>query len=236
MCGEHVTIPNRRRSSWGSSPRVRGTPWFTLPSSGCFRDHPRVCGEHGCRCGARFLFRGSSPRVRGTRHDTEPEEVKLGIIPACAGNTMVHASIQWMLSGSSPRVRGTLLTKPLPVLSSRIIPACAGNTRTWLVRIDRAGDHPRVCGEHVSTSFFQPPLLGSSPRVRGTRQARQKPDRPAGIIPACAGNTEWIVHRSRLRWDHPRVCGEHHMILLIIQHPVGSSPRVRGTLVFCELF
>ena len=29
--------------------------------------------------------------------------------------------------------------------------------------------------------------------------------------------------------DHPRVCGEHDLIALVVAHCLGSSPRVRGT-------
>ena len=39
--------------------------------------------------------------------------------------------------------------------------------------------------------------------------------------------------------DHPRVCGEHRLLILIIFPSMGSSPRMRGALkrfqrVICE--
>ena len=48
------------------------------------------------------------------------------------------------------------------------------------------------------------------------------------IIPAYAGSTVYRRLLAGSRRDHPRVCGEH---LIIIARPVrtwGSSPRMRG--------
>ena len=56
-------------------------------------------------------------------------------------------------SGSPPHVRGA----PQLVLKSYgtvgIIPACAGSTRRALTGYRGNGDHPRMCGEHVSDCF-----------------------------------------------------------------------------------
>ncbi len=53
------------------------------------------------------------------------------------------------------------------------------------------------------------PIVGSSPRVRGTRASATKPTAPESV--------------------HPRVCGEHDAGLLQAFSCDGSSPRVRGT-------
>ena len=71
---------------------------------------------------------------------------------------------------------------------------------------------------------------GSSPRVRGTQRYRTAGAKPAGIIPACAGNTESTSSGQYMPRDHPRVCGEHAMSKGEITADEGSSPRVRGTL------
>ena len=94
-------------------------------------------------------------------------------------------------------------------MTIRIIPAHAGNTGIMQIDSGYFGDHPRACGEHVSTSFFQPSLPGSSPRMRGTPNQPPIPAKKPGIIPAHAGNTE---HHATIGWfhgDHPRACGEH---------------------------
>ena len=71
--------------------------------------------------------------------------------------------------GSSPHVRGA---PPCHLQSGHvhgIIPACAGSTvDQFVVGLER-GDHPRMCGEHL-TNF----ILSAG---------------AAWIIPACAGST-----------------------------------------------
>ena len=50
-----------------------------------------------------------------------------------------------------------------------------------------------------------------------------------GIIPAYAGNTKDYREHAPHVWDHPRVCGEHHMTSIMVHLNWGSSPRMRGT-------
>ena len=152
---------------------------------------------------------GSSPRMRGTRTISIRAFGKIGIIPAYAGNTVwawpvrdstrdhprvcgEHHTSSWMLScvvGSSPRMRGTLFGVLVFTTSRGIIPAYAGNTiSVTFSRID-VRDHPRVCGEHLTTGISIPIFMG--------------------IIPAYAGNTLRPSGQQTDRRDHPRVCGEH---------------------------
>ena len=91
--------------------------------------------------------------------------------------------------GSSPRVRGTHLDQTLSLNLGGIIPACAGNTTRGESEDCTTRDHPRVCGEHRNTVERLNGSQGSSPRVRGTREAAGEHVGLAGIIPACAGNT-----------------------------------------------
>ena len=51
-----------------------------------------------------------------------------------------------------------------------------------------------------------------------------------GIIPAYAGNTWNRPPVKTVRRDHPRVCGEHYDGAASTIRPLGSSPRMRGTL------
>ena len=134
------------------------------------RDHPRVCGEHPFSSIVHNPPGGSSPRVRGTRGHARCFEGRAGIIPACAGNTCkVSSSVfsAWdhprvcgehkprrrqptARPGSSPRVRGTPWPTWATASPTGIIPACAGNTHDLGANRRCRGDHPRVCGEHVS--------------------------------------------------------------------------------------
>ena len=169
----------------GSSPRVRGTSFWTswyyatnrfipacagnmqvdgdavkfLPSV-----HPRVCGEHLYDlqpCVACSV--GSSPRVRGTCLGAEQSTGLRRFIPACAGNISSQFRPIPSLGGSSPRVRGTYLDRVL----SRSSPRSAGNM------------------------------------ARATALAL------ARFIPACAGNIAYRQSASGRPPVHPRVCGEH---------------------------
>ncbi len=214
-------------------------------------DHPRVCGEHYVDVGEWGAAPGSSPHVRGTRRRWRMPKLLYGIIPACAGNTCTTARTGATRrdhprvcgehvaeicenpedTGSSPRVRGTLRRERRPLLRHGIIPACAGNTGCHPPNRPREWDHPRVCGEHASDSMESTPQVGSSPRVRGTRRRRAGPRGRLGIIPACAGNTDNSGSEASDSGDHPRVCGEHPPRRKRTARRLGSSPRVRGTLL-----
>ncbi len=215
-------------SSSGSSPRVRGTlygrrvrrrPGGIIPACAgntsaqlcadiARRDHPRVCGEHPAVIAALNVEAGSSPRVRE------------------------HSNFWRKCSdvGDHPRVCGE--HRRWPCADGRrpgIIPACAGNTRECSVFPSMPRDHPRVCGEHAQDGSNRTVIEGSSPRVRGTPFGSNGLSIDRGIIPACAGNTVqgWKFRRSK--GDHPRVCGEHCVLIGNTDMASGSSPRVRGT-------
>ena len=132
--------------------------------------------------------------------------------------------------GSSPRVRGTRACHRDAGIRNGIIPACAGNTKLVPDFRRSERDHPRVCGEHVLAASRSAWTPGSSPRVRGTLGGRVVAAVRRGIIPACAGNTESTTKNILPPEDHPRVCGEHHMVSSSFSSRSGSSPRVRGTL------
>ena len=168
-----------------------------------------MCGEHIKLWLVKKPRSGSSPRVRGTLAGKKTTTVTNGIIPACAGNTAALSGIKWLARdhprvcgehclapytarralGSSPRVRGTPFVYVAIVYPLGIIPACAGNTQSLPNAQEKARDHPRVCGEHVSITRCACAVTGSSPRVRGTQRPSLKVSASVGIIPACAGNT-----------------------------------------------
>ncbi len=188
VCGEHNVWVYVSASSFGSSPRVRGTssamttpagsPRFIPACAGniwIMRDHrvtravhPRVCGEHFGQHEFGGCGRGSSPRVRGTCDHT----------------------------GSPLQLR-------------RFIPACAGNIVVISLALRRLAVHPRVCGEHPFAGVDWLPTIGSSPRVRGTFQPLFIIQHHSRFIPACAGNIIGRVSERDAKTVHPRVCGEH---------------------------
>ena len=110
-----------------------------------------------------------------------------------------------------------------------IIPACAGNSSDKLRIKEATWDHPRVCGEQLTSLYLVTLLIGSSPRVRGTACSFKTVSLNIGIIPACAGNSlPNCFARFSIR-DHPRVCGEQTSLPYLSKSSLGSSPRVRGT-------
>ena len=132
--------------------------------------------------------------------------------------------------GSSPRVRGTRVRPRDPDAARRFIPACAGNSSARSPWPPASTVHPRVCGELGPWSAEASANAGSSPRVRGTLARRRRSTGRHRFIPACAGNSPIRAHAATSGTVHPRVCGELILRCQLDSSPVGSSPRVRGTL------
>ena len=112
------------------------------------------------------------------------------------------------LCGSSPRMRGARRRWPLSIRQAGIIPADAGSTSAPItVRVPHQ-DHPRGCGEHLSSLNVNWASAGSSPRMRGAPVHLTLLVVSVGIIPADAGST----YRAGISHNSGR----------------GSSPRMRG--------
>ena len=166
--------------------------------------------------------------MRGTLPTAGGVEIVVGIIPAYAGNTRLpgscsrgvrdhprvcgeHGEIDVCMAGnmgSSPRMRGTRRLHRLLCRRPGIIPAYAGNTPIASSPVPPTWDHPRVCGEHISSSTFASSTLGSSPHMRGTHFSGSLLIAWLGIIPAYAGNTSPPRQSPSEPRDHPRICGE----------------------------
>ncbi len=208
MCGEHWNVSGLRNISPGSSPRVRGTFPRAPVKIGLFRFIPACAGN--IRTPAPTIrTRAVHPRVCG-EHDTFDAEARL-------------------LYGSSPRVRGTLPQSNNDRRQCRFIPACAGNIHFPLSLPLSKPVHPRVCGEHIFKKLSTLIFFGSSPRVRGTFAEVAVKAPALRFIPACAGNILPEASQFMPPSVHPRVCGEHFLLIATISVGNGSSPRVRGT-------
>ena len=93
-------------------------------------------------------------------------------------------------------------------------------------------DHPRSCGEYFASLYAPQAPLGSSPLMRGIQNQVDEEMKSLRIIPAHAGNTG-TAFRPRFSWkDHPRSCGEYVFLLTLHNHLPGSSPLMRGILLF----
>ncbi len=72
-------------------------------------------------------------------------------------------------------------------------------------------------------------VMGSSPRLRGTREPGNDSPNTRGLIPATAGNAPAGSLPGSNQGAHPRDCGERNTALTLGDAFVGSSPRLRGT-------
>ena len=209
MCGEHFIISARGLGKTGSSPHVRG-----------------ALSQLQCPC--RWL--GIIPACAGSTCPSRPSAATAGDHPRMCGEHRICCQSCKISTGSSPHVRGALVQDFLQGLSTGIIPACAGSTVSWRIRRPPCRDHPRMCGEHNRGSSFGQSHKGSSPHVRGARQACDDALQESGIIPACAGSTGVGKTKLLFIWDHPRMCGEHELGDFAAFLDQGSSPHVRGAL------
>ena len=171
---------------------------------------------------------GSSPHMRGAYLQQRAKRLQRRIIPAHAGSivearlrhgpppdhprtcgehrgALVRPSPQ---VGSSPHMRGACVDVRLVGDPDRIIPAHAGSIMRAILRLFITTDHPRTCGEHVTSMGV--PLLAFR------------------IIPAHAGSIGRRHSRYRRSWDHPRTCGEHLAATGLMDRRGGSSPHMRG--------
>ena len=226
--GEHDLSLTPDESAFGPSPRARGTRAWPLaqlrvlrsipacagntplaaPTCGPASVHPRVRGEHALiRCAIRRVD-GPSPRARGTPEIKFHTSAGARSIPACAGNTRTLSCCA-RPRAVHPRVRGEHVR---PVSQSqqyqRSIPACAGNT--GVAALDHRG------------------LYGPSPRAWGTREPRSKFVESRWSIPACAGNTRSPAPSPPGPPVHPRVRGEHVVLVQRERRSGRSIPACAG--------
>ena len=169
-----------------------------------------MCGEHPLDVAVLCLCKGSSPHVRGALVGGSRKWRCRRDHPRMCGEHDCILGKYTEIEGSSPHVRGARRYEAAHGLDAGIIPACAGSTKQSKICTIPPGDHPRMCGEHLSPSTTQAAFRGSSPHVRGAHRGAVESRALQGIIPACAGSTA------------PR--GEAPSARL------GSSPHVRGAL------
>ena len=130
--------------------------------------------------------------------------------------------------GRSPRARGRPVVLPCVLFHDGSIPACAGETPTsYSCSVDHRVD-PRVRGGDDIERWLISSVSGRSPRARGRPRARDQGRRPAGSIPACAGETlAHLVDQAGHEVD-PRVRGGDGSRRFRAFFVPGRSPRARG--------
>ena len=194
--------------AYGSPPHMRGMPARTAFFCSSIGSPPRMRGKSSlpqtetCRCGA-------PPRMRGT--------VLLCVIP-----------VGMPPHGSPPRVRGKGGRVTFTLILSGSTPAYAGKRSVTKPRRTKRTDHPRPCGEKLSTKDFIAPPSGSPPRMREKVEDKVREYKAQRITPAYAGKSATTTWARTVGGDHPRVCGEKARAAAWACVTYGSPPRVRG--------
>ena len=166
MCGEKTGVSLSDTATWGSPPRVRGKDLEF------FRDIKVVRITPACAGKRRYKRLCSAP---------------LGDHPRVCGEKASAAVNRKQITGSPPRVRGKERCPCKSMCRQRITPACAGKSTRRYVTTSSGKDHPRVCGEKVSSLERGIAIQGSPPRVRGKVRSVIKLPHTKRITPACAG-------------------------------------------------
>ena len=109
-----------------------------------------------------------------------------------------------------------------------ITPAYAGKSLTGQTTPLQARDHPRVCGEKLTTFDAGKLIPGSPPRMRGKAYPPPCSYGLLGITPAYAGKSPRLSMPTGAAGDHPRVCGEKFLRVTSLKLYTGSPPRMRG--------
>ena len=171
---------------------------------------------------------GSSPHTRGAPASWSGETMRDGDHPRIRGEHAIGLYGCKTQPGSSPHTRGARY-RPLRLQDSAgIIPAYAGSTSPGTGWAAPGMDHPRIRGEHTYMPEAGFPVTGSSPHTRGAQADQVFGIEESRIIPAYAGSTPETPAPPPPHWDHPRIRGEHEVVVDPIQFVGGSSPHTRG--------
>ena len=182
-CREHMKWTPVGQMRRGSSPRAGNT--CGRPIRSCKRPvHPRVRGTQPDDP-AHSLNRRFIPALRGNLEQVASGgQCPDGFIPAHCGEHASTAETIGSSSGSSPRVRGTRPDARDQRRRQRFIPAhCGEHVAGRRRHAFTHGSSPHAEARKLPKNRV--PTIGSSPRVRGTRQIRKRGSSPWRFIPAC---------------------------------------------------
>ena len=152
----------------------------------------------------------------------------LRLIPAYAGSTRHGDDDGRTPHGSAPLTRGARYRQDDSRYRARLIPAYAGSTPVLRATSSAITAHPRLRGEHASTSWARSSIWGSSPLTRGAPCHAGRLALSGGLIPAYAGSTCHPLGAQPPCTAHPRLRGEHACRACRAGGALGSSPLTRG--------
>ena len=211
MRGDHDSTTSMKPSSRGTSPHARG---------------PQNADVYA------YLSRRNIPACAGTTRHFEGKSHHVGEHPRMRGDHASALSLTACISGTSPHARGPQVPAVGFDQLFGNIPACAGTTQRILLRRARDQEHPRMRGDHSTSSTTTPSPSGTSPHARGPLDGERCPAVAQGNIPACAGTTTTAGSMWPITGEHPRMRGDHAPEADYVVVYMGTSPHARGPLHF----
>ena len=171
LCGEKLDYVLTVINFQGSPPPMRGKAtggnnhsWFvriTPAYAGKSRknqfdvvpdqDHPRLCGEKFKIAFVRFARSGSPPPMRGKAVLVAVRTPIVRDHPRLCGEKGKFTGKVFVHGGSPPPMRGKVTGYSATDSRLRITPAYAGKSFKPNISIRKIWDHPRLCGEKLST-------------------------------------------------------------------------------------
>ncbi len=148
--------------------------------------------------------------------------------PRLCGEKSVRKPHSVPEQGSPPPMRGKVRTYSRKFHYTRITPAYAGKSRALYAEAKNYKDHPRLCGEKLSSRVLQLFRQGSPPPMRGKGAGDATIFQCCRITPAYAGKSRSAVETNRRCRDHPRLCGEKSPLWYNNRRGEGSPPPMRG--------
>ena len=215
------------REPVGSSPHARGTPLGECGQFAIARFIPACAGNTGRS--RPYAAGGSSPHARGTLREALRVGVPRPVHPRMRGEHRLPSLHDVPCRPVHPRMRGEHVQRVRVIgAACGSSPHARGTLADPLIRVQPAV-HPRMRGEHDIVRVqmrdrrrFIPACAGNTATPRRTLPAPR-------FIPACAGNTESDRASQSASAVHPRMRGEHVIVIRDRTCPAGSSPHARGT-------
>ena len=148
--------------------------------------------------------------------------------PRLCGEKLESDAILGENAGSPPPMRGKVLFDTDAAYGVRITPAYAGKSSTIITSFLLHQDHPRLCGEKISSLSSNCSAAGSPPPMRGKENQQTNIFLGHRITPAYAGKRIAYLFTLDDVWDHPRLCGEKFLPPKVRWELAGSPPPMRG--------
>ena len=170
-----------------SPPHMRGKDIYRCRGAHCAQITPAHAGKR---------LQVSLPTMPSTDHPRTCGE-------KCRCENRPHHDL-----GSPPHMRGKVYISERIRCAIRITPAHAGKSLLLSLNHFQDEDHPRTCGEKLTSANCLSNGDGSPPHMRGKVYLSFGKSSGTGITSAHAGKRFLPRVRSNASRDHPRTCGE----------------------------